>query len=435
MNDSVREELQTKVATSAGSGRLSAPAKISTPLPPVDSILPKPVPFVRSAVQKPAAPAAKKSTAPKPAPQRTVTADLGVKKTSPTLVGFQSKNATLPDWRLQLQNSVRQRSTGAPAPVRTDARAEQPGQKQTTSGANALKIESAPEPPAPAHANPRVANALKRIEESRKAFLDVPAQSDGAKPISAAPRTFPFNVVSRAPHSPVDSAAVQPVRTAKPRLVSSLRIEKRGLDTNKLPPLPQPANISTSLDGNEQAESIRLTTPDVADAAPHKFEIRAEQFDQLAVEVDEPVEAEGSDIEEIDDLAPFSMRFGAGLFDVILGAFATSILLSPLMLSGGTWMSFSGAVAFSAALAIVLFTYLTLTVGFTGRTFGMRLFSLEMIDAEENAYPTLHQAAVSASVYLLSMAFGGIGFIPVLFNEEKRAAHDILSGTILIREI
>jgi uncharacterized RDD family membrane protein YckC len=65
----------------------------------------------------------------------------------------------------------------------------------------------------------------------------------------------------------------------------------------------------------------------------------------------------------------------------------------------------------------------------------MSLFSLEMIDAEENAYPTLHQAAVSASVYLLSMAMGGIGFIPVLFNEERRAAHDLLSGTILIREV
>ena len=141
------------------------------------------------------------------------------------------------------------------------------------------------------------------------------------------------------------------------------------------------------------------------------------------------------ELEEADDLAPFSMRFGAGLFDLIIGGFATAILLSPLMLSGGSWMSLSGVLAFSAALAIVLFVYLTLTVGFTGRTFGMRLFSIEMVDAEENAYPTLHQAAVSASVYLLSIALGGIGFLPVLFNDEKRAAHDILSGTILIREM
>jgi uncharacterized RDD family membrane protein YckC len=81
-----------------------------------------------------------------------------------------------------------------------------------------------------------------------------------------------------------------------------------------------------------------------------------------------------------------------------------------------------------------MFVYLTVSLSFIGRTFGMKLFSLELIDAEENAYPTLHQAAVSSSVYLLSLAFGGIGLLPVFFNEEKRAAHDIASGTILIKE-
>ena len=58
-----------------------------------------------------------------------------------------------------------------------------------------------------------------------------------------------------------------------------------------------------------------------------------------------------------------------------------------------------------------------------------------LVDVEENAFPTLHQAAVSSVVFLLSLALAGIGFLPMFFNEERRAAHDILSGTILIREI
>jgi uncharacterized RDD family membrane protein YckC len=104
------------------------------------------------------------------------------------------------------------------------------------------------------------------------------------------------------------------------------------------------------------------------------------------------------------------------------------------MLSGGTWMSVPGILAIAAAVAIVMFLYLTISIAFVGRTFGMRLFSLELVDVEENAYPTLHQAAVSSAVYLLSLALAGIGFLPVFFNEERRATHDILSGTILLRE-
>jgi len=65
---------------------------------------------------------------------------------------------------------------------------------------------------------------------------------------------------------------------------------------------------------------------------------------------------------------------------------------------------------------------------------GMRLFSLELVDAVENEYPTLHQAAVNSSVFILSLALGGAGFLTVFYNEEKRAIHDLLSGTILVKE-
>ncbi len=81
-----------------------------------------------------------------------------------------------------------------------------------------------------------------------------------------------------------------------------------------------------------------------------------------------------------------------------------------------------------------MFVYLTSSIGFFGKTLGMRLFSLELVDAEENEYPTLHQAAVSSSLYILSLVFGGLGFLTIFFNEEKRAMHDLLSGTIIVRE-
>ena len=54
--------------------------------------------------------------------------------------------------------------------------------------------------------------------------------------------------------------------------------------------------------------------------------------------------------------------------------------------------------------------------------------------AEENDYPTFHQAAVSAAVYLLSLGLGGSGFLTVLFTDDQRAVHDIVSGTLMVKD-
>jgi uncharacterized RDD family membrane protein YckC len=110
------------------------------------------------------------------------------------------------------------------------------------------------------------------------------------------------------------------------------------------------------------------------------------------------------------------------------------IILSPFALAGGDWFTAFGALTFAGTLAIFLFLYMTICVGFLGKTMGMRLFSLELVDAEENEYPTLRQAAVSTSIYIFSLATLGLGFLTVFFNEEKRAAHDLLSGTIIVRD-
>jgi uncharacterized RDD family membrane protein YckC len=444
INDTVREELETKisrpgVSAASNSGGLVA----KSPMPPrsaprantmtsgsLPSMMQQPKPKLEAPkIETPKVEAPKpkvqSSAPPKPLAQRFDTADLRVKKTSPTLVEFQTKKATVPEWRLQLQNSVRQkvgtnrRETGTPNP------APAPQTKpQSTNGANALKVEFIEDDPQESkHQNPRVANALKRIEESRRAFANksTPEQPLQAGKATPAQKNFRFNVVARSAEPPArtpgQKATVNP--SPKPILVSSLKIEKKGYDTNKLPPLTKPAPQSRSfIPQAELPESKK-------------------EIEKIAV-IEEAVEMEMLDLEpetdEIDDLAPFSMRFSAGLFDMIIGVFASLILLSPFIITGGTWLSLSGFFAIAATIAIVMFVYQTATIAFVGRTFGMRLFSLELVDIEENAYPTLHQAAVSSAVYLLSLTFAGIGFLPMFFNEERRAAHDILSGTILISE-
>lgn len=402
MNDTVREELESKIGRTSGplnGGNSEEPAR-----PPAHS---EPASQVTAA-------AARGITRP-------ATTHLPARHTSQTLVEFQTRNAAVPEWRLQLQNVVRKRATGA------DIREAE--------SANAATRPSAA--PAPAHAaaraetDDRVANALRRIEASRNAFM--PAAAAGKPRALARPaapnRNFPFDVVSAKPGSSRPPVARTPeiAPPQKPKLVSPLKIEKKGFDTNKLPPLPIPTSISTSF------HSGPLDAPEIEKPGPEPARLASVKAPLAEPDIDTPVIDE--EFDEIDDLAPFSMRFGAGLFDAIIAGFAALIILSPLMVSGGSWLSPSGMLAFAAALAILSFLYFTAAIGFWGKTFGMRLFSLELIDAEDNVYPTVHQAAVNSAVYLLSMAFAGAGFLTIPFNQEKRALHDIVSGTIMVREI
>ena len=425
INDTVREELETKISKTAesNSGRLSAPPAITEPAP-----IPTPTRTPPTPAPTPTHDASPKQALvpPKPVAARLATSNLGIKKTSKTLVEFQTKKATVPEWRLQLQNSVRQK-VGTNRRDETSVESTQT-KPRTTSGANALKVEYVEEEQPTRHQNPRVASALKRIEESRRTFSNqrVPEQRLDIGGKSSPPRNYPFNVVAKSNDKPARPAGQKPVvnPSPKPMLVSPLKIEKQGFDTNKLPPLQRSGKVSTAVE-------IPATQPkNVADST-------RERWEHLDVEenINEPIELDLPETDDIEDLAPFSMRFNAGLFDMIIGVFASLILLAPFMLSGGNWMSIAGLFAIAAAVAIVMFLYLTISLAFVGRTFGMRLFSLELVDVEENAYPTLHQAAVNSAVFLLSLAFAGVGFLPIFFNEERRAAHDILSGTILIREI
>jgi len=411
INDSVREDLVKKISVAAKKS-LNLERKINT----MPNKTPETVKNIAS--PKPVA------TAPKP-----TTSDLSAKPTTPTLIEFHSKNASVPEWRLQLQNAVRQRQElDRPQTDEGENLSATPRTRLVTSGANALKIETVEEPQQILHDNPDVARALQRIKDSRQKFLVKEEQQPQPMPSVSAPKgnkNYPFYIAGKTDGATIKPAEVNPSINsfAKPKLASSLKTEKEKPDTNKLPPLPKPAQISTSFE----------TRTIVSEKVKAKIE-EAPKLEIKLLKSEEIVETKEAEIEEFDDCPTFAMRFNAGLFDLIIGSFSSLLLLSPFMLLGGNWVSTAGLFAFVATCAIVMFIYLTTTIGLYGKTFGMHLFSLEVVDLEGEDYPTLHQAAVSSSVYLLSLALGGIGFLTLLFNEDRRAVHDLVSGTIVIKE-
>lgn len=421
INDSVRQELVGKISVNAAK--------------PFDFQLKgnKMMPNKTPQSAKPAAP--QQPDAPKTA------AEVAPKPTSPTLVEFHSKNAAVPEWRLQLQNVVRQRQEREVATNTETAIAPPQRAQLITSGATALKAETASEPKTFQHRNQTLNSALERIEKSRQQFLDdeKPPAAPAAPPAKTN-KNYPFHIAAKtndAPSKPAETNAAVAGTFAKPKLASSLRTEKEKLDTNKLPPLPKTAPAATSFESRPLIFD-NVKTP--VEAEP-KTEIKTLETVEAAAgeiklaETVEVIEEQEIEVEEFfDDCAPFAMRFNAGLFDFIIGSFASLLLLSPFMILGDSWFSIAGLFAFLATCAVVMFVYLTLSVGLYGRTFGMRLFSLEIVDIENEDYPTFHQAAVSSAVYLLTLALGGIGFLTLPFNEDKRAVHDLVSGTIIVKE-
>jgi uncharacterized RDD family membrane protein YckC len=375
-----------------------------------------------------------------------VTSELDSKHTNPTLVEFQNKNAKLPEWRLELKNLIRKRNNKIQGIEETEIAqsnieiVDSPvirSRNVLTSGANALKVEEVAEGSIQNVSNPKLAAALKRIEKSRKKYLEV---ENSTEQMLETPEkrnnTLLYFTAKPNDHLPKTSVSNNYESfEVKQKAAVSLRDGNRKLDTNKLPPLPKPAKISSSFNQRPVVSDIIETNfvqkqLEKQEIVGHKM---VESPDTIGENefIEEIVEIE---LQEIDDCAPFAMRFNAGLFDLIIGSFAGVILLTPFMAMGGEWFSLSGFFAFITTVSIVMFVYLTIAVGFYAKTLGMKLFSLEVVDIGGEEYPTIHQAAVSACVYLISLILGGIGFVTLLFNEEKRAAHDLASKTIVVKE-
>ncbi|MBK7931954.1 MAG: hypothetical protein IPK01_00375 [Acidobacteria bacterium] len=297
MNDTVREELQPKAVTSGNLPMIEPAAiKVPEPRPYVERPNPYAVPPPASTVMPPVQATAIKTAA--VTAKRVETAGLTVAKTSPTLVEFQNKNTSLPDWRLQLQNAVRQRKGTST----TSAVSEMPHAVASptlrTNGANALKAEPAPEP-LPENADPRLNAALRRIADSRSSFLPAEPAKTAFAPRETTHRNFRFDVIEPSP-----DAAARPTLSRgavnalpKPTLVAPARAEK--FDTNKLPKLEEIAPKKI-----EKVEAISTTRDKLPNASEPEFDSIKRIFIS-AESIPAEENTENSEIEEIEDLAVF----------------------------------------------------------------------------------------------------------------------------------
>jgi uncharacterized RDD family membrane protein YckC len=354
------------------------------------------------------------------------------KDTRPILVEFQTKQMQIPKWRLQLQNVVKQRKERSKRnlPLLSTDNKPTTASKDRFSKCSGTLAEDITEESTPDDIeNAHLVNALKRIRASRNKYHITEGTKEKIESEMPLRRNkeYPFTIASRTvnPQPDVDTrkAPVKfPVETTGTSETNE--VEKNIYYTNKLDSLFLQEKVSSSPKVQPIETDLRKVSE--KELLEDEIEITGKVL---------PDEEKSEYIEEIDDVAPFSLRFNSGVFDLIIGAFFSLVLTSPFMLLSANWFAFTSFLGFLFIYMLVMFIYLTATIGYYGKTFGMHLFRIEMIDVDGENYPSLHQAAVSSSLYLLSMAFLGIGFLTSLFDEDARAAHDLASGTIIVREL
>ena len=86
-------------------------------------------------------------------------------------------------------------------------------------------------------------------------------------------------------------------------------------------------------------------------------------------------------------------------------------------------------------LAILIgFVYSVLTIGLTGKTAGMSFTGIHVMSLRHSKQPTLFQAAARTIGHLLSAIPLALGFFWIVLGAERRAWHDMLSGTSVVRD-
>jgi uncharacterized RDD family membrane protein YckC len=126
-------------------------------------------------------------------------------------------------------------------------------------------------------------------------------------------------------------------------------------------------------------------------------------------------------------------RMLGALADLVVVGVLAAPLLALTELTSLQWQN-PRVISFSVGTFVVIsFLYLTLSVAFTGRTIGMKLCSLRVVDARNGLIPTGRQAAGRSLLYILSLASAGIALLYTLINTENQTLHDHFTRTVVIR--
>lgn len=374
--------------------------------------------------------------------------------------------ASLPAWRLELNEKVRAR--------RARQTSDEAG---TASGEPELQpaTEAAPNPPR--EAGP--ATSVSPPRESPSFFSDhtYPRRRRTEAPPRAAYSSAAFQTASS--DNPIVQAALSRARRASetasraalPRIETNRPLPSAAKNTlavdreataRVLEPSPEIVSFSTAAPASPpelsassyvQPEPVEpvvarrvVTAPLIADDTPPSYEADDLLEAATIVPIDEldPCDYLEAEVRRVDKAlsAEFSRNESPSLgshvvinvTDLVVVAISCLPFITAIYLANGSFDSFQTRAVSIGIIALVSFFYLGLTHCLCGKTIGMMLTNTRIVDANSFGDPTRKRALIRAAGYFLAIAPAMIGFLWIAGNQKRRGWHDFISGTFVARD-
>ena len=333
-----------------------------------------------------------------------------------TLIEFPGVSRTsLPEWRRELSERVREvQERRAREAAREAAEAER---QRTAELSNPPQLELLPRTETPAM-NPLVAAALKRIERAHQ------STSVEARP----PRTSLATAVAYAPEreeNPMNETDPPTIQLEFEAEVAAVEVVEAAAEKTHLAIVPPPVEAPIEPQFESPDQTIAAKAEPVQ--PPRRLIVENDPSLNYLDSIRRSVRVD--DIENRS--ASVFRRVVSALLDLICCALLTAPIAGALYLAGGSVHDPRAVAVLSGCLVVVMFLYLTLTTALTGRTWGMRLLSLRVIDTKTGLIPTGGQSVGRSIFYLLSLATG-VGILFALVSREGYTAHDRFTRTAVV---
>lgn len=368
-----------------------------------------------------------------------------------SLIEFPGVKRSIPQWRKELGERVREVQERRAREATLEAGQVDSAVNDVESRVPQLELLPRTETPP---VNPIVVAALQRIERAHvqsgfvgKAAVatmlayneqteygfgvspatgsyDASAGEEGPLPPTRTERVHNLAVVPRQATNDNGTTVSESVGTPAADAVESVPIEEASPPVESLsvatPTGDTPsahAQNADNVDAPEPARKPRRLIGDLNDPALN-------YLDSISVQIVEIPERRS---------APVVFRFLSAILDIALVCLLSAPVVALVKLTDLKWQDSRTIMFASGTFVVIGFLYLTISTAFTGRTLGMKPFSLRVVDARTGLIPTGGQSAARALLYLLSLASAGIALIYTFVNHERRAAHDRFTRTAVVR--
>jgi uncharacterized RDD family membrane protein YckC len=314
---------------------------------------------------------------------------------------------SLPEWRKELSERVREVQEKRAREAAREAAAAERQRLETT--VDAPQLELLPPPAQMPAMNPLVAAALKRIE---RAHQTTPSENHQ-------PGTTLATAIAYAPERE-DREDNDMSETASPDAQLTFDTEIAVLDPP--PVIPEKTH---------HLAVVPAAEPVVTKIEPPKVPKRLIKENDPALNY---LDAIPRDV-LVEDLSTQSASAFRRIICALLDLTFCGLLSSPIALA----MKFTGSnlqdtrviAVLAASIVVVAFLYLTLMIALTGRTWAMRLLSLRVIDTKTGLIPTGSQSVGRSFFYLISL-MTGVGILFALVSRDGYTAHDRFTRTAVI---